>query len=63
MTEDSSENPRRVKPDGSAWREAQRAMTERNDAARKKGAQERSSREREAAIQQRLRHQDSNTML
>jgi hypothetical protein len=38
-------------------------MTERNDAARKKGAQERSSREREAAIQQRLRHQDSNTML
>jgi hypothetical protein len=63
MSGDENDTPRRVKPDGSAWREAQREMAERNDAARKRGSRERSEREREAAIRQHLRHQDKHTEL
>jgi hypothetical protein len=41
----------RVKPDGSAWREAQKAVAERNDEARKRGREERKEYEREQAAQ------------
>jgi hypothetical protein len=41
----------RVKPDGSAWREAQKGVQERNDEARKRGREERKEHEREQAQQ------------
>jgi hypothetical protein len=41
----------RVKPDGRAWRDAQKAVAERNDEARKKGREERKEYERSQAAQ------------
>jgi hypothetical protein len=41
----------RVKPDGSAWRDAQKGVNERNDEARKKGREERKEYERNQAEQ------------
>jgi hypothetical protein len=63
MTGEDTDAPRRSKPDGSAWLAAQKDMTERNDAARKKGMQDRSNREREAAVRQHLRNQDRHAEL
>ena len=37
------------RPDGKAWREAQRSVEERNDQARKRGREERAAANREAA--------------
>ena len=48
MTSDDGE---RVKPDGSAWRDAQKAVNERNDEARKRGREERKEYERSQAAQ------------
>ncbi len=39
----------RVKPDGSAWRDAQKAVNERNDEARKRGREERAAADKKAA--------------
>jgi len=47
MTDESE----RVKPDGSAWRDAQKGVQERNDEARKKGREERKEYERGQAAQ------------
>jgi type IV secretory pathway VirB10-like protein len=45
----------RVKPDESAYREAQRNITERNDQARKEGKDRRAAQERELAAQKAAR--------
>ena len=58
MAENQSETPRHTKPDGSAWRKAQLEMAERNDAARRRGGEERSKQERDAANRARLRLND-----
>jgi hypothetical protein len=50
-----TDGERRVKPDDSAWREAQRSMTERNDQARKDGKDARASQERALAAQRAAR--------
>ncbi|MEA2432257.1 MAG: hypothetical protein QOF65_394 [Thermoleophilaceae bacterium] len=49
------EHPRRVPPNGNAWREAQREVGERNDLARKEGMAERASQERKDAARRRAR--------
>jgi hypothetical protein len=41
----AADDERRVKPDSSGWLEAQRAMTERNDNARKAGKDARAQQE------------------
>ena len=38
------------RPDGSAWREAQRSVAERNDEARRRGREERAKADREDAV-------------
>jgi hypothetical protein len=58
--EESSEAQRRVKPDGSAWKEAQKSVADRNDAARKRGIKERADRERDAAVRSLKRQRDEN---
>jgi hypothetical protein len=40
----------RPRPDGSAWRKAQQDVAARNDAARKKGREERTKTERKEAL-------------
>ena len=47
------EHERRVPPNGNAWREAQRAVGERNDQARKEGLAERATQERRDAARRR----------
>ena len=49
------EHPRRVPPNGSAWREAQRSVGERNDQTRKDGLAERAEKERMEAARRRAR--------
>ena len=49
------EHPRRVPPNGSAWREAQRVVGERNEQARKDGLAERAAQERKDAARRRAR--------
>jgi hypothetical protein len=46
-----SSDGERVKPDGSAWRNAQKEVQERNDEARKRGREERKEYERGQAEQ------------
>src|SRR3954447_1093565 len=46
-----SSDDERVKPDGSAWRNAQKEVQERNDEARKRGREERKEYERGQAAQ------------
>ena len=40
----------RQRPNGTAWREAQKSVQERNDAARKRGREERAKAERKDAV-------------
>ncbi len=47
------EHQQRVQPNGSAWREAQRRVGERNDQARKEGLAERAEQERRDAARRR----------
>jgi hypothetical protein len=47
------EHPRHAPPNGSAWREAQRRVSERNDQARKLGIAERAEQERKDAARRR----------
>jgi hypothetical protein len=49
------EHPRHAPPNGSAWREAQRQVGERNDQARKEGMAERAEQERRDAARRRAR--------
>jgi hypothetical protein len=49
------EHPRRVPPNGSAWREAQRLVGERNEQTRKDGLAERAAQERQDAARRRVR--------
>ena len=49
------EQARRVPPSGTAWREAQREVGERNDRARKEGLAERAAQERRDAARRRAR--------
>jgi hypothetical protein len=51
---DDSAQPQRTKPSGDAWAQAKRAISDRNDEARKAGKAERSAREqRESAARHR----------
>jgi hypothetical protein len=45
----------RVPPDGSAWREAERSVAQRNDEARKAGRAQREENERKLAATRRAR--------
>ena len=45
----SPDDGERVKPDGRAWRDAQKGVQERNEEARKKGREERKGKEQDAA--------------
>ena len=47
------EQARHMPPNGSAWREAQRRVGERNDQARKDGLAERAAQERREAARRR----------
>jgi len=47
------EQQQRARPNGSAWREAQRRVGERNDQARKEGLAERAEQERREAARRR----------
>ena len=47
------EHPQRARPNGSAWREAQRLVGERNDQARKDGLAERAAQERKEVARRR----------
>jgi hypothetical protein len=50
---DSDDNTVRVPPDDTAWREAQRSVAERNEAASKAGKAKREAHERELAAARR----------
>jgi hypothetical protein len=56
-TESDSDGPR-VPPDGSAYKVAQQEVTDRNDAARKAGMEQRQAQERKVAAARRA-EQDS----
>jgi hypothetical protein len=45
--------PRRERPDGSAWREAQRSVAGKNEETQKRGRAERAAREKEQAARSR----------
>ena len=49
------EDKRHVGPNGSAWAEAQKEMSARNDATKRAGKQERAEEERRAAVRRRAR--------
>jgi hypothetical protein len=51
----NSSEGRRVPPDGTAWREAQQQVTDRNNEARQAGRKQREERERRLAALQHAR--------
>jgi hypothetical protein len=53
MTESSDQTSPRVPPNGSAWKVAQRNVSEANDAARRVGKQQRAAEEKKAAARRR----------